>query len=367
MKRTYRKTGAVTDSSAVLDLLNPKRDGGAMPPIRDEDLLRRVAEAGSFVRPIIERQCIDEQMRRDTIAAMPRDARRRAATQHILQEQGGGERDNLRHIHSVLAICSLPYTRQPMHVREWQRKQGRMSLVVSAGKLMSPDEKWVDQPLPYGSRARLLLLHTCSEAIRQNSPVVQIEDSLSGFIRAMGFAVTGGKNGTLNSFKQQVQALAACSMRIGVWDGERAKTINTQPFSAIDVWLPTTPDQRSLWPSTVTFSQEFYGTLTKHALPVNVHAVKAFAGSPRKLDLLFWLGYRLNTLSRPLSISWEALREQWGAGYSRANNFKRDFALEIKEIKEVFPKLPVKVTEEGFTISPGTAEVLAIPTKHRKS
>ena len=44
-------------------------------------------------------------------------------------------------------------------------------------------------------------------------------------------------------------------------------------------------------------------------------AVRAFAGSPRKLDMLFWLGYRLNTLNKTLSISWEALQEQWGAGY----------------------------------------------------
>jgi hypothetical protein len=182
----------------------------------------------------------------------------------------------------------------------------------------------------------------------------------------MGFAVTGGKNGTIDSFKRQVNALAACSMRIGVWDGDRSKTINTQPFTSIDVWFPTSADQRMLWPSTITFSQDFYATLTKHALPVNVHAVRAFAGSPRKLDMLFWLGYRLNTLNKTLSISWEALQEQWGTGYARATNFRRDFAQEIAEIKEVFPKLPVKVTEQGFTISPGTAEVLAIPSKLKK-
>ena len=335
--------------------------------IRDPDLLQRIADAPNFTREFVVRSCTEEQRRRDALAALGRDSRRRVTTRRLLEEQGGGDRDNLRHIHSVLAICSLPYTAQPVQVREWQRKQGRMSLIVTAGKLMSPENgAWVDQPLPHGSRARLLLLHTCSEAIRQKSPIVQIEDSLSGFIRGMGFAVTGGKNGTLNSFKQQVNALAACSMRIGVWDGERAKTINTQPFSSIDVWFPTKPDQRMFWPSTVTFSQDFFSTLTKHALPVNVHAVRAFAGSPRKLDLLFWLGYRLSSLNETVKISWASLQEQWGPNYSRATNFRRDFAQEITEIKEVFPKLPVKVTTDGFTISPGSSEALAIPVKTRR-
>jgi hypothetical protein len=210
-------------------------------------------------------------------------------------------------------------------------------------------------------------MHTCSEAIRQKSPEIEIEDSLSGFIRAMGFPVTGGKNGTLNSFKQQVNALAACTMRIGLWNGDHARTITTQPFTAIDVWFPQTPNQRMLWPSTVTFSQDFYLTLTKHALPVNIHAVKAFAGSPRKLDLLFWLGYRLSSLDRTLHISWDSLQGQWGQGYSRIDNFKRDFASEIAEIKEVFPKLPVKLSDKGFTITPGSPEVLALPPPPKRS
>ena len=331
--------------------------------IRDADLIERLEQArGRDGFQFIEMGCEREQERRDRLAALPRDARRRAETRAQL-ESNPPSREDLRHIHSVLALCSLPYTRQPIEKREWERTQGRMSLIVEAGKLRSPQGEWVLQPLPFGSRARLLLLHLCSEAVRQKSAVIEIEDSLTGFIRSMGFPVTGGKNGTLNSFKTQVNALAACHMRIGVWDGLRAKTVNTQPFSSIDVWFPTTPDQRMLWPSTVTFSQEFFTTLTSHALPVNINAVRDFAGSPRKLDMLFWLGYRLNSLREPLHISWDALREQWGQGYSRTTNFRRDFAQEISEIKEVFPKLPLKLTDEGAVLSPAGGDVLALPAR----
>jgi hypothetical protein len=336
--------------------------------IRDGDLLERLAASQGIVHDVVRRQLIDEQRRRDALAAMPVGARRRIATRHEITERGGAARDNLRHIHSVLALCSLPYTKQPMQVREWTRTQGKMKLSITAGKLASPtDGTWIDQPLPFGSRARLLLLHTCSEAIRQNSPTIEIEDTLTGFIRAMGFPVTGGKNGTLNSFKQQINALAACTMRIGMWDGTRSKTVNTQPFTSLDVLMfSNSADQRTLWPSTITFSHEFFQTLSKHAMPINIHAVKAFANSPRKLDLLFWLGYRFNGLNKAIAISWDALSEQWGVNYSRMRNFKRDFAQEIGEIKEVFPKLPVQVTEFGCTISPGTPEVLAIPRKPLK-
>lgn len=336
--------------------------------IRDADLLQRLAASEGLAHEFVRRQCREEQQRRDTLASLPVGTRRRITTRHELTEKGGAARDNLRHIHSVLALCSLPYTKQPMHIREWTRTQGKMKLSITAGKLASPtDGSWIDQPLPFGSRARLLLLHTCSEAIRQNSPTIEIEDTLTGFIRAMGFPVTGGKNGTLNSFKQQINALAACTMRIGMWDGTRAKTVNTQPFTSLDVLMfSESAEQRTLWPSTITFSHEFFHTLSKHAMPINIHAVKAFANSPRKLDLLFWLGYRFNGLNKAISISWEALSEQWGLNYSRMRNFKRDFAQEIGELKEVFPKLPVQVNEFGCTISPGTPEVIAIPRRSLK-
>lgn len=331
--------------------------------IRDADLVQRVAEATPFLRESIVSSCAHEQQRRDRLAALPKGQRRRVVTKQLLQEKDGVQRQDLRHIHSVLAICALPYTRQPITTRTWERQQGQMKLMVSAGTLAGRDGKWEDQPLPYGSRARLMLLHTCSEALRQKSPVIEIEDSLTGFIRAMGFAATGGKNGTITSFKQQINALASCTMRIGLWDEHGSKTVTTQPFTSLEVFFSKNPDQRTLWPSTLTFSQDFYQTLTKHALPINLHAVRAFSGSPRKLDILFWLGYRLNSLERSVTISWEGLRDQFGAGYGRSDNFRRDFAQEIEQIKEVFPKLPAKVSEAGFTLAPGSSEALAIPMK----
>lgn len=334
--------------------------------VRDPDLLQRIEEAPPFVRSTVASSCEREQQRRDNLASLPHGKRRRVLTHHLLHEKDGVQRQDLRHIHSVLAICALPYTRQPITTRTWEREQGQMKLMVQAGTLAGKNGKWEDQPLPYGSRARLMLLHTCSEALRQKSPVIEIEDSLTGFIRAMGFAATGGKNGTITSFKQQINALASCTMRIGLWDAHGSKTVTTQPFTSLEVFFSKDSNQRTLWPQTLTFSQEFYQTLTKHALPINMHAVKAFSSSPRKLDILFWLGYRLNSLERPMTVSWESLRDQFGAGYGRSDNFRRDFAQEIHQIMEVFPKLPAKVTEVGFTLAPGSSEALAIPVRSPK-
>lgn len=265
----------------------------------------------------------------------------------------------------------MPYDRPPPDVRSFEKRQGNMSLLVTAGKLASPgaDTDWVDQPLPFGPKARLIMIYLCSEATKQKSPTIEIADSLSGFIKDMGFPVTGGKKGTLTAFKEQLNALAACDMKIGVWDGvgQTARTRRITPFDAIDVWLPTSPDMKMLWPTTVTFNDAFFKSLDRHALPVNAKTVKAFAGSARKLDLYFWLGYRLHSLngsSEPLRISWAALAEQFGTGFTRPRAFRAQLTEELKHIREVLPKLPLKLTENGLILESADPEqVLALPTR----
>ena len=330
--------------------------------IRDPDLLDELERAkGNPVYPVIERQVAAKQAKRDQMAALPRDKRRRVATREAIAEKPPALPD-LRHIHSVLAVCGLPYRRLPLDSREFERRQGQMKLLVEAGNLTSPENgEKVLQPVPFGPKARLLMMHLCSEAVRQKSPTISIADNLTSFMRDMGFPATGGKKGTLNAFKEQLNALAAARMTIAVWNGERAKQRYIQPFSEVDIWMPMHPDERMLWPTTLTFSLDFYESLKKHALPLNAKAVRAFAGSARKLDLYFWLGWRLSNVTEAKALSWDALAEQFGSDYDRRTNFRRDFAADLKAIQDVFPKLPVKLSEQGLIIDNAGPEVLALP------
>lgn len=334
--------------------------------VRDADLLAELEAArGTAGFAFLRRACAMKQAERDRLETLPRNARRRAIVRQTL-EDNARDIDDLRHIHSVLAVCGLPYTRQPIEVREYERRQGRMSLVVEAGKLRNPENgERIAQPLPFGPKSRLLLMHLCSEAIRQKSATIEIADSLSAFIRNMGFAVTGGRKGTLQAFKEQINALAACKLSVGMWDGARSVEYQGTPFSRIDLWLPTNPDQMMLWPSTLTFSQDFYGTLSRHALPIRAEAVRAFAGSSRKLDMYFWFNYRLHRLKRPTLLSWDAIASQFGGSFDRRRAFRAQFADDLKDIRDVFPRLPVRLTEDGLEVQPADPDVLSLPPLRR--
>ncbi|MFD1696781.1 replication protein RepA [Roseibium aestuarii] len=342
--------------------------------IRDADLREELERLrGGPMFTTLAQTLISRQERRDQeravaeakareLDAMPREQRRRAIVRQQFEDEPPTVGD-LRHIHSVLAVCGLPYERQPLDVRRYERRQGSMSLLVNAGEIMTPSGKWAPQELPFGPKARLILMHLCSQAVLQNSPTIEIAETFTAFVREMGFNDSGGSRGALTAFKQQLNALAACELKIGTWNGTTAKTKSFKPIDEFEVWLSNNPGQRSLWPSTLTFSQDMYESLKHHAMPVNVRAVKAFAGSARKLDLYFWLGYRLHLIDKPLHISWKALAEQFGTGFSRQRDFQRKLAEELGHIEEVFPKLPIKLTEDGLNLRPADPNVLALPAQ----
>jgi hypothetical protein len=288
--------------------------------------------------------------------------RRRSIVREVIENEGPSPQ-NLRYMHSALAICGLPYRRLPDDVHEFERSQGRMSVVVEAGKLRAPDGRRIQQPIPWGPKPRLILAHLSTEAIRNRSATIDVAETLTAFMRELGFEKRGGERGNIRPFKEQLQALAACRMEISAWNGHRSATVDAKPFKSVELWLSDNPEQKSLWPSTVTFSMDFYESLRQHALPIDVRALHAFANSARKLDLLFWLNYRLHSMSDRLVLDWKPLQTQFGDGFGRERAFRAQLAEDIAHIKAVFPKLPISLTERGLELENADPDVLAIPKR----
>lgn len=342
--------------------------------IKDPDLRAKLEEArGKYGFDIVARSLVSSQRQRDKEAeakrarkaeldAMPRERRRRSIIREVIESEGPSP-DFLRYMPTPLAICGLPYKALPADQLEYERSQGRMAVTVTAGKLRSPDGRRVQQPVPYGPKARLIMAHLSTEALRNNSPIVETSETLSGFMRDMGFEPRGGRNGNIEPFKEQLRALAACRMDISTWDGKRSGQVDVKPLQKVELWFSDNPDQQSLWPSKISFSQDFYQELQKHALPIDVRVLRALSNSARRLDLMMWVTYRITRLKTKLVLDWQPLKGQFGEGYARERAFREAFADDVAALKEIFPKLPLRLTERGLEMEAVDASALQIPKR----
>ena len=83
----------------------------------------------------------------------------------------------------TMALCSLPRT-NPGNQLHYKRVNGPYKLVMIAGS---------DKKLPYGNLPRLLLAWISTEAVRTQSRVLILGDSLSEFMRELGIDSTSGR------------------------------------------------------------------------------------------------------------------------------------------------------------------------------
>lgn len=249
--------------------------------------------------------------------------------------------------HSLLCALTLPRSCQTN--REYRRDYQGRSLKLEAGELWNGRE-WAEQPLPYGTKARLALMHICSDAVKRQSPFVDLGDSARAFMEKIGVSDDGKQ---YRMFRQQMNALAACRVKLGftTWAGKVA-TVSTQPIKQFNAWIHNEGGQRSIWGAELQLSDEFFRDLIKHAVPLSGNAIRALSGSALALDAYALLSYRLHALERPTPLTWEQLREQIGQEYTNAKDFKKELLPAMQAALAVYPSAKVEQIRGGLTLHP---------------
>jgi Plasmid encoded RepA protein len=260
--------------------------------------------------------------------------------------------DDLAFTHSVLCQTSLPAAKPPEDMLLWERRQGRATLLIEAGKILDPKtQSFIQLRLPYGSKARLLLMHLNSEAIRRQSPVIPVEDSMTAFFRRVMGRTQDGRQA--NMLKAQLSALAAATFRLGISEGERAMQLDAKVVGAFDLWFTKDDEsQRVLWPSTLRLSLDYYDSLTRYAVPLDERAIAALAYSAVALDIYCWLAQRLHRIpeGKQQFIPWPALQEQFGQGYSQIRQFRSFFLKLLAPVKAAYPEAIFEADRRGMTL-----------------
>lgn len=72
-----------------------------------------------------------------------------------------------------------------------------------------------------------------------------------------------------------------------------------------------------------------------------------------ELDIYTWLAQRLHRVSkqRRAAITWAALRDQFGPGYDRLRDFRRNFLGPLQKVLSQYPQARVEVVEQGLILA----------------
>ncbi len=227
--------------------------------------------------------------------------------------------------HSIFCQTYLPYKDPGPHVTVWEQKQGNASLAIQTFQVKNPvTDEWVQVGLPYGTRARLILAYINTQAIQAQSQVIDVEEHLAGFVKKLGLM----KNGrTVEEIKEQIRRITASLITLGFRQDNVYIPINFGIVKAFDLWFPKTDKQKVLWTSKISLTDDYFNSLVKHAIPLDERTIGALSHSPMAMDVYSWLVQRLHRIPQNTRqfITWQQLKEQFGQGYNRMDNFKSAF------------------------------------------
>ena len=258
------------------------------------------------------------------------------AAADIAMNPARGDDYTILYRHASMCQTYLPYRNPGDDVTEYEHQNGDLSLFIQCTKVKSPEGDLVNLGLPYGTKARLAMMHIDTMAILQKSSSVQVEDSMTRFVTESLGLSNSGKN--IRQVKEQMARLSACMISVAkVTNHDTHKTVkqfDSKLIDGFDLWFPKNESQRVLWGSVIELSPRYFESMMAHAVPHDMRMVGALANNAMALDVLSWLTQRLHRIdrSKPTFITWAQLKGQFGGNYERMADFKKIFRKTLKAV-----------------------------------
>jgi len=258
------------------------------------------------------------------------------------------ERVDPIYTHPGLCLTVLPH-REIQAGKVWERHTGYASLMIHP--LHGRDGRM--RGVPFGAKARLILLYLMTEAVKTRCRQVELGRSMRAWLNAMGVSI-GGKN--YKTVADQADRIEHCllSFHLTGQDGETALRDSIIRGS----FQPFEDGGRE---HSVELSEGFYTTIISRPVPIVEAAVRLLCNTCMPLDLYLWLAYRLHVLEKPTRVPWQALHTQFGACTTELKHFKPRFQRDLKIALGVYPEARVELTEAGVVLCPSPAPVAPRP------
>ncbi len=289
---------------------------------------------------------------RETARAMVRPEDRPLVD--IAAEILADERQNLGITYSGFCLTSLPHKKLADDA-PWEKRGHQVTLLVEPGRL-KVNGKTKLFGVPYGARARMILIYLQTQAIRTGRREVELGRSMRDWLTRMGISV-GGE--TFKGFREQSLRISACSLKF-FWDGAEADAFEKGGIVKRGlIFHDSASDERqgSLWEDVVQLDETFFQALQDHPVPLLEEAVRQLKDRSLSLDLYVWLAYRLHSLQKPQPITWASLYAQFGAGYDQMKHFKPRFVQAMQFALAAYPGAKVENADEGMVLHPSRPPV----------
>jgi hypothetical protein len=243
----------------------------------------------------------------------------------------------------ALVALTLPH-KDPGHgVYAYQRENGAETLHV-----VSP------LGVPFGTIPRLLISWVTTEAFLTRSPELNLGRSITDFSERR--LLLGRGRDTLARLKNQLTRLFTSQISVVGDSARRTRFRNVQLAEDGDIfWKPQ--NHETGWESKLLLGQKFFRATLDGPYPIDLRIVHALQRSPFAIDIYIWLPWRLWQLESRIAIPWPKLALQFGAKYSRWQDFREAFRAELHKVLGFYRHANVEYKDDALVLWPSRPHI----------
>ena len=292
-----------------------------------------------------------------------------ATTQHPMLKQlelalsgtSGGNHDeeslDVSFMSKSFCLSGLPL-RRLQNMREFHRNDDSFSLSINSPSIMLPGGDAVEIGLPYGARARLLILWmtTLARANGRTPGDRWLEiGKIDEWLEEVGIT-PHTENAAMA--KEQLIRLSFANftmvMRKEGLDYFRSDRLTESAVFAEEDLLHYAAGNlaKVRFPLGVELSEKAYQRFTgKDAIPIPTQALRKISNNAMALDIFVYLCFKLPSLGKNESVllSWKALIKQFGNKEAKSK-FRQVFDVSIAKALDAYEGARVDVTDEGLIL-----------------
>jgi hypothetical protein len=237
----------------------------------------------------------------------------------------------------------------------WEKQGHNVTLLVEPGRLKTGLGPATLYGVPFGARARIIMIFLQTQALRQGSRQVQLGRSMRDWMTRMGLAA-GGE--TARALRDQARRISACGIKF-FWSSPKSEGRGGEGFRKASIVTDgfffrefagedEETRQGILFDDVVTLDEVFYEALRDHPVPLLETAIRQLKEKSLAIDIYVWLSYRLHSLRQPTSISWGSVFAQFGTGFRLSRQFRPYFLQALGAAVAAYPDARVSVEQDGL-------------------
>jgi replication initiator protein len=148
----------------------------------------------------------------------------------------GDEDTAIGYLYSGWCQAALPH-RRLADTEGWQIQSEHTSLIVEPGMRLGAAGKPIPVGIPYGSRAKLILIYLQTEAIRTQSREIELGRSLRAWLTRLGITVSGPSAAAV---RDQAERISRCRLTFQIQKGRATGLVNQNIVDEAIFWMRRT-------------------------------------------------------------------------------------------------------------------------------